>query len=168
MDAFQCEILFEQPHNYIAYRTEDLRTRTAKADASIHKFLLERVEEETKGLEVMANKVAIDVENLIKDALPSGIPSIHQIGEHMSMSNRTLTRRLSENGVTFRDLIRKTQGASCQRPPWQTRHEVLQRSHLKPAFQNKAPLTEPLKRWTEKSPLNSEKSEQPLKKHDLR
>jgi len=50
-----------------------------------------------------------DVESLIKDALPTGIPSIHHIAELTAMSNRTLTRRLSEAGVTYRDLIRKMQ-----------------------------------------------------------
>ena len=108
-DAFQCPVLFNQPYNYIAYKASDLETRTAKADASIHKFLMERVQEQTHDIEVSPSKIARDVENLIKDALPSGIPAITQLGEHMGMSSRTLTRRLSENGVTFRDLIKKTQ-----------------------------------------------------------
>ncbi len=107
--AFNCSILFNQSQNYIAYKTEDLVKRTAKADVSINKFLLERVEEETKGIEFSANKIVIDVENLIKDALPSGIPGVEQIGQLMGMSRRTLTRRLSENGITFRDLIKRIQ-----------------------------------------------------------
>jgi AraC-like DNA-binding protein len=107
--AFQCPILFNQPHYSITYKTSDLRTRTAKADSSINNFLVQRVEEETKGLKIAGNKIVFDVERLIKDALPSGIPGIHQIGEHIGMSNRTLTRRLSEANVTFRDLIQKTQ-----------------------------------------------------------
>ena len=81
--AFQCPVLFNQPENFIAYRTEDLDKRTSKADISINKFLLERVEEETKGIQVSAIKIAADVESLIKNALPSGIPSIVQIAEHM-------------------------------------------------------------------------------------
>ena len=92
-DAFQCPILFNQPHNYIAYTTTDLETRTAKADASINKFLVERVEEETKGIEVSPDKIALDVTRLIKDALPSGIPNIDYVGEQVGMSSRTLTRR---------------------------------------------------------------------------
>ena len=107
--AFQCPILFDQPQNIISYKSEDLKMRTAKADISINQFLVERVEEETKGIEIHANHIAHDVEKIIRDALPSGIPSMVQIGEHLGMSNRTLTRRLSESGVTFRDLIKKTQ-----------------------------------------------------------
>lgn len=108
-EAFNCPILFNQPYYRISYTKSDLDIRTAKADESINKFLLERVAEKTEGLEIVGNKVVRDVEHLIKDALPSGIPSINQIGMHIGMSKRTLARRLSEAGVSFRDLIKKTQ-----------------------------------------------------------
>lgn len=107
--GFKCPILFNQTHNYISYKTTDLDTRTAKADISINKFLLERVAEETKGIEINSMKLASDVESLIKDALPSGIPGINEIGKHMGISSRTLTRRLSENVITFRELVKRTQ-----------------------------------------------------------
>jgi AraC-like DNA-binding protein len=107
--AFNCPVEFKQPHNYIAYKTKDLNMRTAKADESINRFLVQRVEEETRGIELSAYKIVHDVENLIRDALPSGIPGVEQIGQIMGMSRRTLTRRLSENGLSFRDLIKKIQ-----------------------------------------------------------
>ncbi|MCR9290756.1 MAG: AraC family transcriptional regulator [Bacteroidetes bacterium] len=113
-EGFQCPVHSIQVHNFMEYKTTDLETRTAKADISINKFLLERVEEETKGIEVSPIKIASDVENLIKDALPSGIPSIIEIGKHMGMSSRTLTRRLSDNGITFRELIKRTQEKSSK------------------------------------------------------
>lgn len=91
--AFKCPILFDQADDFMVYKTADLATRTAKADSSINKFLVERVEEATKGIEASSLKIAADVEKLIKDALPSGIPSVTQIGEHMGMSSRTLTRQ---------------------------------------------------------------------------
>jgi AraC-like DNA-binding protein len=107
--AFPCRIFFEQDHYYIAYRTEDLKLRTARADQLIHNYLLERVADETGGLTLSASKIISEIEELIRQALPSGIPSMDFICEHLSMSRRTLTRRLKENGVSFRDLIRKTQ-----------------------------------------------------------
>lgn len=107
--AFQCPILFDQPHYSISYHTEDLELKTAKADASINSYLLQQVDEKTKGIKIPGSKFVRDVEALIKDALPTGIPSIHHISELTAMSNRTLTRRLSEAGVTYRDLIKKTQ-----------------------------------------------------------
>ena len=61
-DSFNCPILFDQNHNFLAYKTIDLEMRTAKADVSINKLLLERIEEETKGIEISPIRIALDVE----------------------------------------------------------------------------------------------------------
>ncbi|MCB0587966.1 MAG: AraC family transcriptional regulator ligand-binding domain-containing protein [Phaeodactylibacter sp.] len=151
-EAFKCPILFDQPQNFIAYKTDALETRTAKADISINKFLVERVEEETRGIEISSNIIVSDVENLIKDALPSGIPSIIQIGEHMGMSSRTLTRRLSEGGITFRNLIRQTQERIAKgllRNSADTVSEIA----FQTGFSEQSAFSRAFKRWTGRSPL---------------
>jgi AraC-like DNA-binding protein len=107
--AFQCPVLFHHHCYSISYRTADLELRTAKADRSINAYLLKQVEEQTQGIKIAGPKIIRDVEALIKDGLPSGIPSIRQISNLLAMSSRTLTRRLADAGVTYRDLIRKTQ-----------------------------------------------------------
>ena len=150
--AFNCPLLFNQPNNYIAYQTSDLERRTAKADESINKFLLERVDEETKGIEISPNRVALDVEKLIKDALPSGIPSITQLGEHIGMSNRTLTRRLAENGVSFRDLIKKTQEEVSKELLKSSDRSVAEIA-FQTGFSEQSAFNRAFKRWTGQSPL---------------
>ncbi|MEM0994927.1 MAG: AraC family transcriptional regulator ligand-binding domain-containing protein [Bacteroidota bacterium] len=149
--AFQCPILFNQPHYAISYTTADLKTRTAKADASINRFLIERVEEATNGLEIVGSKLVVDVENLIKDALPSGIPSINQLGKHIGMSSRTLTRRLSEQGTTFRALVKKTQeetATSLLHTPSKSISEIA----FLTGFSEQSAFNRAFKRWTGKSP----------------
>lgn len=155
-EAFNCPVLFNQPQNFIAYRAQDLEKRTAKADASINKFLVERVQEETNGITLSANRVASDVENLIKDALPSGIPSVNQIGLHLGMSNRTLTRRLAENGVTFRDLVKKTQlevALKLLKNPTRSIAEIA----FEAGFSEQSAFNRAFKRWTGKSPIKFRK-----------
>ncbi len=155
--AFNCELLFDQPNNYIAYAVKDLDTRTAKADRLIHQFLVQRVEEETKGIEQKSSKVANDVESLIEDALPSGIPSIFQVAEQMGLSNRTLTRRLAENGVAFRDLIKKTQERISK--------DLLKNSQMSVAeiafqtgFSEQSAFNRAFRRWTGLAPLEFRKN----------
>jgi AraC-like DNA-binding protein len=150
--AFRCPVLFNQTGYAITYYTSDLETRTAKADASINKFLVERVEEETHGLVISANQVAIDVEKLIKDALPSGIPSIHKVGEHMGMSNRTLARRLNENGITFRDLIQKTQEGVARDLLRNTGRSISEIA-FETGFSEQSTFSRAFKRWTGLSPV---------------
>ena len=156
--AFNCPILFNQPLNYIAYSTEDLEMRTAKADVSINRFLLERVEEETKGIELSANKIVFEVENLIKEALPSGIPGVDQIGQLMGLSRRTLTRRLSENGLTFRDLIKKTQ-EEVSRDLLKNSTRSVAEIAFETGFSEQSAFSRAFKNWTNISPLEYRKSQ---------
>lgn len=151
-DAFRCPILFNQANDFMVYKTSDLETRTAKADSSINKFLVERVEEETKGMEISSIKIAADVENLIKDALPSGIPSLIHIGKHMGMSSRTLTRRLSENGITFRDLIKQTQEKTSKNLLKNSNYSMGEIA-FQIGFSEQSAFSRAFKRWTGQSPL---------------
>ncbi|MGK7397446.1 MAG: helix-turn-helix domain-containing protein [Candidatus Cyclobacteriaceae bacterium M3_2C_046] len=155
--AFKCPVLFHQPQNYITYKTRELEMRTVKADDSINKFLVERVEEETKGIEISPNRIALDVENLIKDALPSGIPGIQQIGYMMGMSNRTLTRRLAENGTSFRDLIKKTQ-LDVARNLLKNSSRSVAEIAFETGFSEQSAFNRAFRRWTGQSPVEFRKS----------
>ena len=155
-EAFGCPVEFNQPYNHISYRVADLETRSAKADASIHKFLMERVKEETDGIEITPNKIARDVENLIKDALPSGIPGITQLGEHMGMSNRTLTRRLSEAGITFRNLVKKTQ-EEISKDLLRNSSRSIGEIAFQTGFSEQSAFNRAFKRWTGQSPVEFRK-----------
>lgn len=150
--AFDCPILFDHPHYSITYKSEDLQIRTAKADISINKFLVERVEEETEGLEINANKVAYDCEKLIKDALPSGIPSIHHIGRLMGMSNRTLSRRLADSGLSYRDLIQKTQETIAKDLLRNTARSIAEIA-FETGFSEQSAFNRAFKRWTGTTPI---------------
>jgi len=155
--TFGCDVSFSSNENALIYKTQDLNTRTAKADRAINEYLLERVREETDGIKVNVNKVVNDVEILLKEFLPSGIPGISQISEYLGMSNRTLTRRLSEAGITFRDLIKKTQEDLAK--------ELLENSNKNIAeiayqtgFSEQSAFNRAFKRWTGMSPLEYRKS----------
>jgi AraC-like DNA-binding protein len=156
-NAFQCPVLFNQSHNVIAYTTEDLNLRTAKADISINKFLVERVEEETKGIKVNSNKLIADIQQLIEDALPSGIPSVVSIADILGMSARTFTRRLSEHGVTFRDLIQQKQEERAKFLLIKSDASIAQIA-FETGFSEQSAFNRAFKRWTGKTPISYRKS----------
>jgi len=156
-DAFACPILFNQKQNFIAYRTDDISIKTAKADESINKFLVERVEEETKGIEVNAHKVVHDVSKLIKDSLPSGIPSIGEVSSHLGMSSRTLTRRLVESNMTFRQLIKTTQEEIARYLLHSSDHSVGEIAFLT-GFSEQSAFNRAFKKWTAQTPSEFRKN----------
>lgn len=154
--AFQCPILFDQTDYSITYKTEDLNLRTGKADSTINSYLVKQVEEKTKGIKIPGNSFVRDVEGLIKDALPTGIPSIHNISDLLAMSNRTLTRRLSEAGVTFRDLIKKTQyqiAKDMLRDPSNSIGDIA----FITGFSDQSAFNRAFKKWSGLSPSNYRK-----------
>ena len=152
-EAFKCPIKFNQLHNRITYQSADLEMRTAKADISINKFLLERVEEERKGIEIGALRIANDVEALIKDALPSGIPAIGEISSLMGMSTRTLSRRLSDKGITFRELIKNTQ-QNISKDLLQNSSDTISEIAFQTGFSEQSAFSRAFKKWTGKSPMD--------------
>ena len=155
-DTFQCPIRFNQSQNFISYKTSDLETRTAKADMSINKFLVERVEEETKGIKINPNKISSDIEKLIIDALPSGIPSIDHVSEHVGMSRRTLSRRLAESGNTFRGIIKKTQEKISKDLLLNSSRSVGEIA-FEIGFSEQSAFNRAFKRWTSKTPIEFRK-----------
>lgn len=155
--AFNCPILFNQSQYSISYKTEDLNLRTAKADASINSYLLQQVDEKTKGIKIPGTKIVQDIEYLIKDALPTGIPSIHYIANLTAMSNRTLTRRLSEIGVTYRDLIKKTQETIAKDMLRNTDQSIGEIGFLT-GFSEQSAFNRAFKKWTDLTPSEFRKS----------
>jgi AraC-like DNA-binding protein len=150
---FRCPVHFNRPHNYIAFKTADLSTRTAKADLSINAFLNERLEEEASGIEVNGNKLVADIKALIVDALPSGIPSVHQVGKHLGMSSRTLTRRLSESGFSFRELVSSTQREISLNLLQESTYSIGEIA-FQTGFSEQSAFNRAFKRWTGEPPIN--------------
>jgi AraC-like DNA-binding protein len=156
INAFNCPILFNQPQYAISYKTKDLNLRTTKADTSINSYLLQQVDEKTNGIKIPGSKFVRDVEALIKDALPTGIPSIHHIADLTAMSNRTLTRRLSETGVTYRDLIKRTQESIAKEMLRNTAQSVGEIAFLT-GFSEQSAFNRAFKKWTGLTPSDYRK-----------
>jgi AraC-like DNA-binding protein len=157
-NRFRCPVHFGQPQNFISYRTADLNTRTAKADLSINQFLNERIEEEAKGIEVNGNKLVADIKSLIIDALPSGIPGIDQVSEHIGMSSRTLTRRLSESGFSFRELVSSTQREISLNLLQESAYSIGEIA-FQTGFSEQSAFNRAFKRWTGQPPIAFRKNQ---------
>jgi AraC-like DNA-binding protein len=156
-DFFECPVKFSATQNILQFRTESLQTRTIKADKSIHRFLVDRLEEEKKGIFTESDQMLKDIRQLISESLPSGIPSIIQIANHLNMSARTLKRRLAEKELTFRDQVQMIQQETAQ--------DLLHNSTLSIAeiafqtgFSEQSAFNRAFKRWTKLSPLEFRKA----------
>jgi len=155
-EYFSCEVKFGQEYNRLIFRSEDLDTRSLKADNSINRFMIDRLTEKAGSTEVAANKLLNDTRALIKDALPSGIPFAADIGRHLGMSTRTLSRRLSEKGTTYRQLVQDTQ-ESVSTDLIKNSSESISEIAFQTGFSEQSAFNRAFKRWTGKSPLEYRK-----------
>ncbi len=57
------------------------------------------------GTRPKADDFVFEVQQLITNHLPSGQPKIDAVAQEIGMSSRTLTRRLAENGLTYKGLL---------------------------------------------------------------
>ena len=156
-DYFGCEVLFDQSDNKLVFTSEDLDTRSLKADKSINQFMMDRLHEKAEGIEVSASKLLTDAQNLIKDALPSGIPFAAEVGKHLGMSTRTLSRRLAEKGTTYRQMVQDTQH-QVSTQLLTTTNETVSEIAFQTGFSEQSAFNRAFKRWTGQSPLEYRKS----------
>jgi AraC-like DNA-binding protein len=71
----------------------------------------------------------------------------------MGMSPRTLTRRLSEGGMTFRALVQQTQ-ERISRDLLQNSSDTIGEIAFQTGFSEQSAFSRAFKRWTGKSPLD--------------
>lgn len=157
VDFFQCPVHFGQAENSLHFKTSDIDIPTVKADKSIHQFLVERMDEEKKGIHANADRLLGEIHKIIAESLPSGIPSIIQVAEYLGMSARTLKRRLAEKGLTFRDLIQTIQqdvSIDLLRNSSQSMGEIA----FQTGFSEQSAFNRAFRRWTGQSPADYRKN----------
>jgi AraC-like DNA-binding protein len=157
-DFFACEVQFGMEFNRLVFRSQDLDMKTLKADESINRFMMERLKEKADGVEVNADILLKDIRGLIEDALPSGIPFAADIGRHLGMSTRTLSRRLAENETTYRQLVHNIQRDISTRLLKNT-SETVSEIAFQTGFSEQSAFNRAFKRWTGKSPLEYRNSQ---------
>lgn len=156
-DFFNCDVRFSQKTNTLSFLNKDLDIPTITADKGISKFLIERMEEEKEGMEQQADQLVVDISTLIKNALPSGIPSMQDVSKHLGMSSRTLTRRLVKSNITFRQLIKNAQEEIAKYLLYSSNQSISEIAFLT-GFSEQSAFNRAFKKWTDQTPMEYRKN----------
>jgi AraC-like DNA-binding protein len=95
--------------------------------------------------------VSRDVVDRIIERLPDGPPSQQQIADSLHISNRTLQRRLREEGTSFMDLLRDTRLQLARRYLRQPSRSVVETAYML-GFSEPSTFSRAFKRWTGQAP----------------
>ncbi len=142
-------IEFDAGDTCLTFYGADIRSQLVTGDP----LLARATDEQTAALIASFSRpsVARDVVANIVTRLPDGPPSQHQIASDLAMSNRTLQRKLKDEGVSFNDLLQDTRLQLARRYLGQATRSIAETTYLL-GFSEPSAFSRAFKRWTGESP----------------
>ena len=104
---FQAPVRFGQKGTWLRFSPEQTRTSLPKADPQLAAFLA-GLAEQALAKAGQASSLIVQLRQLLAEVLARGVPEIDAVARRLAMSERTLRRRLEEEGTSFRDLLDQT------------------------------------------------------------
>ena len=99
----------------------------------------------------LAQSTCRAVVSKIIEKLPDGPPSQQDIAEELHVSNRTLQRKLKEEGTSFMDLVQDTRLQLARKYLLQPSRSIVETSYLL-GFSEPSTFSRAFKRWTGQAP----------------
>lgn len=100
-----CTVEFNKPINSTVFSKRSLQCPIRTANAVGERMLVNQCEDELK--KIQSNTPLVDRVREILSLYLEESPSIESVAEKLKVSERTLRRRLNEEGLNFRDLLKE-------------------------------------------------------------
>ena len=101
---FGCRVHFEEERNALVFRTSDLERPFVTHNAELLGMIGPQLDAEL-GARESDHSLEERVKTTVKRVLAGQRPSLRFVAQRLGMSSRTLQRRLTEDGVTFQELV---------------------------------------------------------------
>lgn len=148
-DYFGCPVTFHAPINGIDLDAAQLAQPTLLADDGLSHYFLARLDDLRS--QTAERSLVADVRGAVADSLPDGQPSKSQIARRMGMSERTLHRRLAEQGESFQTLATDARREAAESLLRSDTHSLAEVAFLT-GFSDQTAFTRAFKRWTGRTP----------------
>jgi AraC-like DNA-binding protein len=151
MEAFMgCNITFGANADKIAFVRATKQAPVLGADPYLNRLLIKYCEE-ARSHRAARSTFRIDVENAIAPLLPHGKARASEIARRLSVSPRTLMRRLAEEGLTFSAVLDRLRTNLAQRY-LQDRDLSISKIAWLLGYGEPSAFTHAYKRWTGRTP----------------
>ena len=147
---FGCEVHFASDKDALLVSHETLTVPNKLGDESISHFFDSHLEAELSKLEddsALEKRVKIQISHSLSD----GIPTISHIAEQLSMSGRTLQRKLANKGYSYQNLIDESRRELAERLLKQTNYSLVDVAFMT-GFSEQSAFTRAFKRWAGQTP----------------
>lgn len=147
---FGCPVLFEQERNAIVMRRAMLDLTNRLGDPGLFAFTTKHLEEEFQSLDDDPSLSNVLLHRLTP-TLSSGAPQAADVARDLGMSERTMYRRLAEEGLTFRDVVGKAQSALAKDLLRDSSASIAEIAFLT-GFSEQSTFSRAFKRWVGQAP----------------
>lgn len=147
---FGCPVRFDADRNAIALSPAMLDLPNRLGDTAVSDFLTAHLETEIGSLRDDPSVRAALLRRLTP-ALSNGVPQAADIARDMGMSERTLYRRLAEEGLTFRDILTEAQSSLAQELLRDSTSSIAEIAFLT-GFSEQSTFSRAFKRWVGQAP----------------
>ncbi len=147
---FQCPVHFGADQDALLMSDDALALPNELGDDGISAFLISHLDEELGRIEGHPPLEDL-VQRAISAALSDGVPRMADVARRLGMSERTLHRRLSEEGITFQSIIEKSRQHLAQALLHQSRYSLAEVAFLT-GFSEQSAFNRAFKRWAGTTP----------------
>jgi len=148
-EAFQCPVQFGAARNAMAFKPEDLEQPMLAANATVAQLHVEHAGRRLEQLKMPHTRFR--AREIIVSKLADGEPRREEIAAAMCLSDRTLLRRLKDEGTSYNQLLDGTRRELAQRYLRQRDLSLAQITYLL-GFADQSNLFRACKRWFALSP----------------
>lgn len=148
-ELFRCPVHFEADTDALDFDGATLATEARLGDEGLSAFLLAQLE--TLREQHVDRSIAASVRGAVTDALCDGPPSRDAIARRLGMSERTLHRRLAEQGLGFRAIADQARREVAEQLLALTGHSLAEVAFLT-GFSDQSAFSRAFKRWVGQTP----------------
>lgn len=148
-DYFGCPVRFDAHTDGVSLDAEQLRRPTLLADDGLSSYLLAQLDD--LRARVADRSLVTIVRGVVADTLADGQPSKSDVARRLGMSERTLHRRLADDGANFQTLVTEARRDAAESLLGSGGHSLADVAFLT-GFSDQTAFTRAFKRWTGLTP----------------
>jgi AraC-like DNA-binding protein len=145
------EIEFGSDLDEIVFPNASAKLPLIEADPRLNKILLKLCDETLNARKSNASALRVTVENIIAPLLPHGHARVEIVSKKLGMSERTLSRRLADEGVTFVEVLQELKANLARRYLEEEPLSISKIAWLL-GFEEVSSFSHACRRWMDKSP----------------
>lgn len=149
-DFFGCPVIYDADRDALQLSEKTLIVPNKLADKAISEFFDSHLEDE---LTEFADNVSLSrqLRSSISQTLSEGVPTITEIADRFNVSARTLQRRLSDDGLSFQQIIDESRRELAKRLLTRTDYSLSEIAFLT-GFADQSAFNRAFNRWAGQTP----------------